>query len=568
MEAHDEKFGSLIYRRRQYIVPIWQREYSWFDTQWYELWNDITKLYEDALKEGNDPSHFQGVNHFMGSVVLKPKQLGGVEKFIIIDGQQRLTTLLVLLALIRDKAKNVNASLSNVIQNSYLLNADIKTADERYKLCPTEPDRLTFEKIINGQLDLQDKRQLAYAYWFFENRLKEKENNGNASWDLEKLKETIVDRLRMVEIILDKEDDPNRIFETLNSRGLELEEADLVRNYFMMKVKDELEAEKLYKFTWLPMQQGLQNSYNLTGFFRDYLRMDAHTHIKMDEIYRQIQKKLKFSSEDETKAELQKMKRYCEYYERLLFPERELNKKIQTEIARLRKWNVGTSYPFLLKVYNAYLHTHTISEDDFCRILKAIESYAVRRHFCGLKTNSLNIVFPSLCDLDENKLADSLQEKLVQYQWNRKWPTDEEFKEGFKSFPIYISGNEKCRLILDSLEESFPHPEKVALEGLEIEHVMPETFDEKWQTYLGSDWKRIRNDYLHTIGNLTLIAPSPNESIRNKLFLEKKKEWYCNSNVSLTKEINQKWNEWREPEIQERAEILAERAVKIWPYPE
>jgi uncharacterized protein with ParB-like and HNH nuclease domain len=567
MEAHDEKFGNLVYRRRQYIVPIWQREYSWGIAQWEDLWNDIMKLYEKPPEEETDPSRYQALSHFMGSIVLKPKLLGGVEKYIIIDGQQRHTTLLVLLALIREQAKKDNVALSNTIQNSYLLNSDIKTVDERYKLCPTEPDRLTFEKIMNGEPIIQEGRQLAYAYWFFKQKLEEKDETSNKSIDLEKLKEIIVDKLRMVEIILDKEDDPNRIFETLNSRGLELEEADLVRNYFMMKVRDEVEAENLYRYTWLPMQQGLRSSYNLTKFFRDYLRMDKHTHIKEEDIYPQIQKKLKFSSQVETKSELQTMKRYSEYYERLLFPERESNTKIRKGIERLKRWDVGTAYPLLLKVYNAYLHSRTLSEDDFCQILKIIESFAVRRHLCGLKTNSLNVIFPSLCELDESALADCLQDRLTQYQWNRRWPADEEFKEGFKKFPIYLSGNEKCRLILDSLEESLGHPEKVALEGLTIEHVMPETLDEEWQAYLGTDWKRIKNDYLHTVGNLTLIAGPPNSTIQNKLFSKKKEEWYVHSHVGLTQEIAHRWSEWREVDINERASILAERAVKIWVYP-
>jgi uncharacterized protein with ParB-like and HNH nuclease domain len=568
MEAHDEKFGNLVYRRRQYVVPIWQREYSWGITQLEELWNDIMRLYEKPPEDEIDPSYFQATSHFMGSIVLKPKQLGGVEKYIVIDGQQRHTTLLVLLALIRDQSKKDNISLSNTIQNSYLLNSDIKNTDELYKLRPTEPDRLAFEKIMSGESPaIEEERQMAYAYWFFKGKLEKQDKNGDISLNLETLKEIIVDKLRMVEIILDKEDDPNRIFETLNSRGLELEKADLVRNYFMMKMRDEIEAENLYKHTWLPMQQSLRGSYYLTKFFRDYLRMDKHTHIKEDDIYHQIQKKLKFSSQNETKSELQNMKGYSDYYERLLFPQRESNIKIRTGIERLKRWDVGTAYPFLLKAYNAYAHSQILSEDDFSRILNIIESFAVRRHFCGLKTNSLNVIFPALCELDEGKLADSLQDKLMEYQWNRRWPGDDDFKEGFKTFPIYLSGNEKCRLALDSLEESLGHPEKVALADLTIEHVMPETFDEEWQKYLGSDWKRIKTEYLHTIGNLTLIAGPPNSTIQNKLFSKKKEEWYTHSHVELTQEIARRWSEWREAEIAERASLLAERAVKIWAHP-
>lgn len=566
------KFKNLIPGGRQYVVPVWQREYSWSDDQWEDLWTDIKKLLDKTSQEESLPQNLKQLNHFMGSIVLKPKKLSGVEQYTIIDGQQRLTTLMVLLSVIRDVAKTVSENLQKTIEFTYLLNSDIKTPDERYKICPTEPDRKIFQRIIDGEQEqAPEGRLLERAHGFFKQKLTDNGADSTVQCAfLEKLKEVIVDKLWMVQVVLDEQDDANRIFETLNSRGLDLQKADLVRNYFMMKVRNDFEAQKLYEHTWLPMQTNLRNSYILTKFLRDYLRMDKHTRIGEDDIYPRLQEDLKFSSEDETKLELQKIGWYSEYFERLLFPDKEPDPAIREGIVRLRQWNVGTAYPFLLKVYNAYAKSGTISHDDFYRILKTIESYAVRRHFCELKTNVLNSLFPSLCELRDDQLSDSLTNELLQHHRNRRWPTDDEFKSHFIDFPIYKSGTDKCRLVLDTLEGLFHHPEPVEPSSLTIEHVMPQTLDAGglWQKYLGNNWKSTHETYRNTIGNLTLVAQDPNTSLSNTLYSEKKQQWYSNSHVELTREIAREWDEWRETEIVKRAGILADRAITIWVRPE
>ena len=554
MDVHDEKFGNLIYTRRQYVVPIWQREYSWGYTQWNELWNDITRLYEDLFnkKSGKD------VSHFMGSFVLKPRELGGVEKYTLIDGQQRITILLIVLSLIRDKAKKDNPTLSDTIQTSYLLNRDIRSIDEQFKLRPSDTDNPSFEKIMNGESDVQGK--LADSYFFFEQRLEEEKDESGNKYDLEKLKQIIIDNLRGVEIILAEKDDPNRIFETLNSRGLELEQADLVRNFFMMKVRDESKAEKLYKSTWLPMQKNLSTIENLTEYFRHYLAMESQTRVKQDDIYRLMQKRLKWSNEDETIDELQKMKEYSKYYQRLLFPYREPNTGIRRGLERLNMWKVSTAYPLLLKAYLS-----KITAGEFRRVLEIIESFVVRRHFCNVKTNSLNIIFTSLCSLGDTDFVDSLEKELARYKWNYRWPNDEEFAESFATFPIYKSSYAKCHLVLSSLEQSFGHPEKVELSNLTIEHVMPETLTNWWRTHLGADWQRVHSELLHTIGNLTFVAGPINPSLSNSPFPEKKK-WFMKTKVDLSVYF-QTLDKWTNAEILDRAKLLSQKALEIWKRP-
>lgn len=554
MDVHDEKIGNLIYRRRQYFVPIWQREYSWAHMQWDELWSDMKRLYDEIFNRnvGKD------MNHFMGSIVLKPKELGGVEKYTVIDGQQRIATLLILLALIRDKAKTDNPALSNTIQTSYLLNSDIKSLDEQFKLRPSANDDPAFVKIMNGESDIQGRLGLAYAR--FERKLREeKDENGNG-YDLQKLKELIIDNLRTVEIILAEKDDPNRIFETLNSRGLELEQADLVRNFFMMKIRNENQAEELYKGTWLPMQQSLSTIRNLTEFFRHYLAKETHNRVKQDEIYRLLQQRLKWSSENEIIAELQRMKKFSEYYQRLLFPQEEPNSEIQKRLERLNQWKVSTAYPLLLKAYSA-----SVSEDDLCRLVDIIESFVVRRHFCNVKTNSLNSIFTSLCGLEDDELVDSVEKELAAYRWNYRWPDDDEFVKSFAIFPIYKSSYAKCHLVLSSLERSFEHPERIDLGNLEIEHIMPRVLNDWWKAHVGADWEKVHAELLHTVGNLTFVAGEVNPQLSNSPFPEKK-DWFMKTKVNLS-EYLQALNKWTRPEILERGKLLSQNAVEIWKHP-
>jgi uncharacterized protein with ParB-like and HNH nuclease domain len=554
MDVHDEKFGNLIYTRRQYLVPIWQREYSWGIQQWSELWNDIMRLYAEIFEKGNG----QDTNHFMGSVVLKPKELGGVEKYVLIDGQQRISTLIVILALLRDSTKEQNPTLSNTIQTSYLLNRDIKSVDEQFKLHPSVTDNPPFEKMMNGETDLNGR--FGQAYNFYKQLLDEEREKDPKGCDLEKLKEIIIDNLRLVEIILSEKDDSNRIFETLNSRGLDLEPADLLRNFFMMKMGKESEAENLYTTTWFPMQESLVNAENLTEFFRHYLAMENQTPVKQEDIYGLIEEKLKWSSEDEVISELKKAKDYSKYYQRLLFPIKEPNLALRRRIERLNMWKVSTAYPLLLKAY-----LEKIPEGDMCKVMEIIESFIVRRHFCNVKTNSLNTIFTALCNLGGKDIASSIEKKLASFGWNYKWPGDEEFSKAFLTLPIYKSSYSKCLLVLSSLEQSFEHPEKVELSGLTIEHVMPETITDWWKKHLGPEWQRVHSELKDTVGNLTFVAGPINPSLSNQPFPEKKK-WFMKTKVELSRYF-QSLENWTRTDITERAEVLSNKAIQIWKHP-
>jgi hypothetical protein len=342
----------------------------------------------------------------------------------------------------------------------------------------------------------------------------------------------------------------------------------------MMTVRDEGRTLELYSSLWLPMQQSLGSSTkerlkNLEEFLRHYVVMTLEDFVKEDQVYEEFQKRLRFKNEDERISELRALKKYSGYYGRLLYPEREPNSRIRKGIDRLNKLSVGVAYPFLLKAYTWYERSDpTISGSEFCEILTTIESFVVRRLFHKLPTHSLNRVFASLCTLDSKDLSHSLSKRLASKQsWQAQyWPKDEDFRQDIETFDLYAKPG-TCKFILGSLEESIGHPEPVKLNHLTIEHIMPEKLSEAWRGYLGLHAEEIHSSRVHTLPNLTLVAGPPNSGLQNLLFEKKRTKWYTKSNVSLTKEVARKWKSWKESQMKERASLLTERAMALWPYP-
>jgi len=520
-DVAEATFNAIISQSRiQFVIPIWQRLYSWEQEHWEDLWEDLMYQYE-KLQKG------EAVVHFLGPIVVKTveEKVGQITRRMLIDGQQRMTTLLLICALIRDIARTEGKSnLADEVESHLLFNEYAKEIEDRFKLCPTEADRKVFNMIINGDSvgAVLDGSQLAYAQDFFKDKLESFKDKYNIEVLLDCLR-----ALKMVTIRLEEGDNPNRIFETLNFRGKELAQSDLVRNHFMMAIRDENKANQIYSDIWFPMQQSLgfgtlERIENMEIFLRHYMVMINHNVVKKDKVYTEIRNRIKYSSEDEVISELKSISNYSKYYGRLLYTSREEELDVRRGIDRLNKLRVGVHYPLLLKVYNG-VNNGKISTDDFCFVLRIIESFLVRRIFQRLPTNSLNRLFADLCKLSEEDIVDSLQNELASKKsWmTQYWPTDDDFKEKLRTVPIYSISSWRCRFVLETLEEEFKHPEKVELSNLWIEHVMPETLDEEWKNYLGEDWGSIHSTYVHTIGNLTLIAPSPNESISNKQFLEK-----------------------------------------------
>jgi uncharacterized protein with ParB-like and HNH nuclease domain len=540
MHASETKIQTIIDSQRQYLIPLFQRPYSWESPQWTALWQDLAELCDEESPR----------NHFIGSIVTVPSKSvpEGVTKFILIDGQQRLTTLLVLLALIRDKARKQPGNLADKIDDLLLKNRHQEGADV-YKLLPTQVDRSAFCAIMDSA-PAPKGEPVTGAYEFFERRLRLQPDFG-----LEKLYDVIRNHLVLVSILLDKDDNPYLIFESLNAKGRPLTQADLIRNFFFMRIDVKLQ-EKVYAEHWKPMQDRLGE--NLTEYIRHFLMRDGKI-VRQSDVYFTLKESVEERSHDEIVVHLQEVAAFSRYYAKLLQPKEEKSAKIRDRMERLNRYEATTAYPFLLNVYHDY-DRKKLSEDDFAAVLDMLESFLIRRFICGVATSGLTKIFPGLYAQAER--GATLVEGVRQTLREKIFPRDQQFKEQFVTAKIYGGDRSaRAKLILERLELSFAHKEPVDPESLTIEHVMPRTPTDWWRQHLGEDWEAVHDEWLDTVGNLTLTGY--NSELSNSDFPSKKGHLQA-SHVELNKYFAAV-DVWDEQAIARRGESLAERALAVWP---
>lgn len=361
----------------------------------------------------------------------------------------------------------------------------------------------------------------------------------------------------LVSIVLDREDNPHLVFESLNAKGRALSQADLIRNYFFMKIHVD-EQERLYGMYWTPMQDRLGE--DLTECIRHFLLKDGGR-IKQGEVYFALKERADGKSPEQVVEYLQEITRYAEFYAKLLHPELEPSALISRQMKRINRVELTTAYPFLLNIYSDYT-TGKVSEGEFAEVLGVLENFMIRRFVCGVPTYGLNKVFPALyAQVSQNTsviagLKDALRTK--------NYPRDAEFRERFVSSKLYGSGDrtEKTKIILERLEESFEHLEPVAFSSLQIEHVMPQTLTDSWKAALGDNWETVYDLLLHTVGNLTLTgynAPLSNDDYARKRAI------LLSSHLELNKYF-ETVTAWNDQAIRQRAEALASKALVVWSY--
>jgi uncharacterized protein with ParB-like and HNH nuclease domain/predicted transport protein len=545
MEASVIRLVELLGDARQYLVPLFQRPYSWERQEWQTLWNDITDLCET---ENPRP-------HFFGAIVLIPVRSvpEGVTKYSLIDGQQRYTTVSILFAALRQVAlQKGEERLAEEIYKRFLIN-EFAEGNDYFKLLPTQGDREHYKNIILGQLPNDDNSRLAKAYRYFESEIRK------AGHELRKIKDMVEKSLSIVRVLLDEREDPYVVFESLNAKGRSLSQADLIRNYFLMKIHTN-EQEKIYNEFWQPMEKTLGEE-NLTEFMRHYLMMRRGDFVKKGDVYYSLRNYVEDGYKNAVE-ELKTLSRFSTYYAKILELADESDKAIAQAIHRLNRLNVTTVYPFLLACYDDYIH-QTLSSEEFLEVLKVLENFIVRRFVCGVPTNQLNKIFAPLYQqikASASSFVDSVKDILEK----RGYPKDYEFEKNLREAKLYGSGDrkEKTKFILDTLEESFRHKEQVNLEELQIEHVMPQTLTHWWEMHLGENWEFVHETLLDTLGNLTLTGY--NSELSNSDF-EEKKSWYRDSHLELNTYFSE-IDTWREADIQLRAQELAQQCLNIWSY--
>ena len=554
MDARKGNIYEILNGNKQFLIPVYQRYYSWDIDQCKRLWNDIVEM----QKKGKS-------GHFVGSIVNIAEQAmpTGVQKFMIIDGQQRTTTLTLLLLALRDYAiaNPADTTINAKRIDNMLLKNEYESGDERYKLLLTETDREILISLVESK-PIADgtKSKLLDNYRYFVDKIAAKELLPAEIYES-------IGKLQIVNITLDRTmDDAQAIFESLNSTGKELSESDLIRNYVLMGLEP-TEQTYVYEHMWRPME--LMFSYEtqdtlMDKFFRDYLTMKLTRIPKQGRVYDEF-KLYHLNCEFSTIRELcQDLLTYAKYYTDIVFA-RSSNPVLKGLYSDINDLRMEVSYPFLIKVHNDFAE-HIITEDELLEILRLCISYVFRRSICDIPTNSLNKTFATLRnEIRQDDYLNSIKAFFILRDDYKEFPNDEKFVAAFISRDIY---NMRSRNFILSHLENFENKSIIVVENYTIEHIMPQNknLSIEWQTMLGANWREIQKTYLHTIGNLTLTCY--NSEMSDHSFLTKMdmeggfKESALRLNGFVVKQT-----EWTESTIKTRAKLLAEKAKKIWAFP-
>ena len=551
MKATSANFLTVIKGPKQFVIPIYQRTYSWQIAQCKKLFYDILRISQDS----NVPGHFIGsVVYFQESI----HTVSDVPKLLVIDGQQRLTTISLLIAalaeFVRDNQVDIDTNFTK-LQNYYLLNAE-EDSELRYKLLLTRRDKDTLINIIKG-IEPTGKYSIRVTenFKFF----KEQINVQNAA----SVYNGIL-RLFIVDVALEKDkDNPQLIFESLNSTGLDLSQADLIRNYILMGQEIKLQTE-LYEKYWFPMEQSYGNEYTASfdWFMRDYLSVKTGTIPIIGRVYDDFKNYVQSSKGPGSMTEIvQDIGRFSGYYVNMVL-HKEKDAELQKGFRNISRLKVDVSYPFLLHVYNDYA-TSTISKDIFVEIINLVEHYVFRRAICGIPPNSLNKTFAILYkSIQKENYLESVRVAFQLMDGYKRFPSDAEFEKSISTKDLY---NFRNRNYLLSKLENYNRKEYVNVDDYTIEHIMPQNpeLSGEWRSMLGENWKELREQYLHTLGNLTLTGY--NSELSDRPFSQKKTiaGGFNDSPIRLN-DFLRKTDVWNEQQIKERAKELADKAVKIW----
>ncbi len=536
-------------QNNQFVIPIYQRVYSWEKEQCEQLWDDIIKT------GGNDKMN----GHFIGSILyVLDSNTHSNNTLLIIDGQQRLTTITLLLIALRN---HLSDEVKRKKMESYLINSG-KDGDKKFRLILSESDKDTLLSLIDKDRRKPSEPSLKIMENFklFEEWIRK---------NTDKL-ETIfkgLEKLMIVWIALKGKDDPQLIFESMNSKGIELTQTDLIRNCIVMETEIE-KQEGFYNQYWRAVEEDFKQSKKqskredpFNKFVRHYLTIKTGKipiEKRVYKAFKDYQQKEGIEIEDLLK-DLQK---YCGYFCRIVF-KKEADKDLNKALGFLVDLEMDVIYPLLLELYSDY-SDGVLSKQDFIPIIYLTESYICRRAVCGLGTNSLNKVFPSFTKkIDKKQYLKSVEEHFGSLTGNQKFPNNDEFKKLFITIDFYHF--KKTKYFLERLE-NFDTKEPVDTQECTIEHIMPQILTEEWKRDLGENFKAIHEKYLHTIGNLTLTGY--NEKYSNNSFQEKRnmEKGFNQSPLRLNQSLKD-LEPFGEKKIEKRANDLADWALKIWTYP-
>ena len=557
MKATEAKLLDFLKKSPQFVIPIYQRTYSWGERECRQLWEDI-------LRTGRN----DGVSaHFVGSIVYVEKglyQVSSQSPLLVIDGQQRLTTVTLLIeALARSlgDSEPVDGFSARKLRSYYLLNP-LEDGERKYKLILSQTDKASLIAMLEQQLKPKEHSiRVETNFTFFRERVAEVKS------EVEALCKGLA-KLVIVDISLNRDqDNPQLIFESLNSTGRELSQADLIRNFILMGLEPQLQA-RLYEQYWRPMELDFgQEAYatHFDSFMRHYLTVKTGEIPNVREVYEAFKQYARSKVRMEgIEALVANIRAFAGYYCAMALGAEE-DAELTAAFHDLRELRVDVAYPFLLELYQDYA-TQALSRQELLHVVRLVESYVFRRAVCAIPTNSLNKTFATFGRaLKKDRYLESILAYFLLLPSYRRFPDDEEFKREIQLKDLYNFRNRSYWL---RRLENHGRRERVPVDEYTIEHILPqnENLSAQWQGELGSEWERIHKTYLHTLGNLTLTGY--NAEYSDRPFAEKRdmsggfKESPLRLNQGLGSLVY-----WNEETIRERAEKLAGQALNVWAAP-
>lgn len=564
MKANELQINNFLQAPNvQFVIPVYQRNYDWTNTECKELLNDII-----SVENENRGTHFIGSIVFIHEGTYSTNE---VKELVIIDGQQRLTTINILyVALYRFAKDSGNAQDAERLYNMFLTNQYVKNESSKLKLKQTDANSLVFKAILLGtENSFLTYSNVAENYNFFRSIITE-ENFETILMGL--------NRLIFVEISLERDkDDPQRIFESLNSTGLDLSQSDLIRNYILMDLPPK-DQNRIFENIWNPIEENardyVKQSSLVSEFIRDYLTLRNKKIPNKNKVYAEFKSIFTNKKDEAYHQELENIKSLSIHYKKLVNPSMVSDLSIRKELEYINRLEINVAYPFLLQVFED-AENGLLSKEDLLKVLKLVQSYAWRRFIVGLPTSALNKIFMTLySEVDTEEYYESIAKALLKKKGSAKFPSNEDLKTALRDKDLYNT-QPKNRNYLFEMLENYNNREYVNTnnELITIEHIFPKNPNENWNIEISpEDYFQLKEKYLNTIANLTLSGN--NGALSNKSFREKKEmnvdgneQGYNYSRLWLNTYLKS-IDKWTVAEFDERLNIIYERFLKIWEIPD
>ncbi len=557
--------------KNRYIIPVYQRNYDWTEKQCKQLFDDLIQVIKEDRK-----------SHFFGSIVSSHATNGSRSDYLIIDGQQRITTIsLLFTAMVNLLKSNIvksnNEKLQQELEETFLIDK-YRNEERKLRLKPIKDDREAFDKLLgNSVSDFVAGSNITINYLFFVDEIRK------MSISIDELNKAI-ERLEIIDIFVEDDENPQLIFESLNSTGLDLSEADKIRNFILMRL-DNKKQEDFYERYWNQIEKltclNGEKEYKVSEFIRHYLTLITKRIPNINDVYfifkNYVIKQIQEGMASDCENILQDMLKYAKIYNKIINSSFVSN-RICKILKRLNHIDMTVIYPFFLAFFEMF-DEDKITEDEAIKVLNCIESFIFRRMICpGYATNALNKIFSTLhYDVEKNLDTGYSYSSILIYILENKtgsagFPTNSEFTKALKEQNIYRMQKKNKEYLFDCFEneDSVEYVNVIELMNkgdLSIEHIMPQTLTQQWRVSLGENYQEIYDSKLHTLGNLTLTGYNSNYS--NKSFQEKRdcEKGFKESGLRLNKDLCS-LERWGLQEIDKRCEVFVGKALRIWNYPQ